>query len=67
VGRRTSLLVKEKGVFRVGLVVNRWKRFRKAELSFSHSHTQNKQPCHALNTHLPLNFHLVVYNVYPTQ
>jgi len=59
VGRRTSLLVKGKGVFRVGLVINRWKCFGKAELSFSHSHTQNKQPCHTLNTHLPLNFHLV--------
>ena len=44
-----------KGVFRAGLVVN---RFGKAEL-------QNKQPCHALNAHLALNFHLVVYNVYP--
>ena len=44
-----------KGVFRVGLVVN---RFGKAEL-------QNKRPCHALNVYLPLNFHLVVHNVYP--
>ena len=56
---KNDLQVREpmKGVFRAGLVVN---RFGKAEL-------QNKRPCHALNTHLSFYFHLVVYNVYPTQ
>ena len=39
-GYRASLLVEEKGVFSVSLVVNRWKRCGKAELSFSHRHTQ---------------------------
>ena len=28
---------------------------------------RNKRCCHTLTMHLPLNFHLVVYNVYPTQ
>ena len=55
-----SQRLEEKGVFGVSLVVNRWKRCGKVELSFSHSHTQNKRPYHALTTHLPLNFHLVV-------
>ena len=38
--RKASLLVEEKGLFSVSLVINRWKRCGKAELSFSHSHTQ---------------------------
>ena len=47
-GSQDILLVKEKGVFRVGLVVNRWKRCGKAELSFVHSHTQNEMPAASL-------------------
>jgi hypothetical protein len=66
-GHRASLLAKERGIGVLSIGPQQRQNLWESGVVFAHSHTQNKLRCHALTTHLPLNFHLVVYNVYSTQ
>ena len=55
--------MKEKGGEVFGVGVERWKSLGRAEFSLRTATTKTGGFATMINTHLPLNFHLVIYNV----